>query len=126
MPLEVPMSSSSRFAAPLAAGLLVFATACSEAPTPAARVADADTLRSLPAGEIVGFAAEYESHAWLGIPFAVPPVGELRWKAPQMSPPWDGTLEALESGSPCVASTSTSMRRASHRARFRRTMPSCP
>ena len=96
------MSFPSRLAALLATGLFVFATGCGEAPTPAARVADADTLRSLPSGEVVGFAAEYESHAWLGIPFAEPPTGELRWKAPQMSPPWDGTLEALESGSPCV------------------------
>ena len=96
------MPSPSRIALVFGAGLLAFLTACSETPDPAPRVADADTLRSLPAGKIVGFAAEYDSHAWLGVPFARPPVGELRWKAPQAPAPWVGTREALEAGAPCV------------------------
>ncbi|NNL64817.1 MAG: carboxylesterase family protein [Myxococcales bacterium] len=99
-----PSSPSSRFPMQLAATalLLAFASACSEVPDPAAPVADADTLRELPAGEVIGIAAEYDSHAWLGIPFAEPPVGDLRWKAPRLAPPWNGTLEALETGAPCT------------------------
>lgn len=31
-----------------------------------------------------------------GIPFAAPPVGDLRWKAPQPVIPWDGILETKE------------------------------
>lgn len=31
-----------------------------------------------------------------GIPFAAPPVGDLRWKAPQPVKPWDGVLMADE------------------------------
>jgi len=91
-----------RPAALAAAALLAFGTACSEAPEPAARVAEPETRPTLPSGEIVGFAAEYGSHAWLGVPFAEPPVDALRWKAPRPAPPWEGTHEALESGSPCV------------------------
>lgn len=31
-----------------------------------------------------------------GIPYAQPPVGNLRWKAPKTVKPWDGVLEATE------------------------------
>lgn len=34
--------------------------------------------------------------AFRGIPFAKPPVGDLRWRAPQPVEPWDGVLEAYD------------------------------
>ena len=37
-----------------------------------------------------------------GIPFAAPPVGDLRWKAPQSVVPWDGVRPADKFGSQCV------------------------
>ncbi|HTP87582.1 MAG TPA: carboxylesterase family protein [Bryobacteraceae bacterium] len=37
-----------------------------------------------------------------GVPFAAPPVGDLRWKAPQPVTPWTGVRKADEWGSPCV------------------------
>ena len=40
--------------------------------------------------------------AWLGIPYAAPPVGELRWKAPQPMPTWTGPRPALSNGPQCV------------------------
>ncbi len=36
-----------------------------------------------------------------GIPFAAPPVGELRWKAPQPVNPWEGVRDATRFGSIC-------------------------
>ncbi|EBC5857641.1 carboxylesterase/lipase family protein, partial [Salmonella enterica] len=33
-------------------------------------------------GKIVGVVQE-ETHIWRGIPYAAPPTGELRWRAPQ-------------------------------------------
>jgi para-nitrobenzyl esterase len=37
---------------------------------------------------------------FLGIPFAQPPVGELRFAAPRPARPWDGTRDATEFGPP--------------------------
>ena len=36
-----------------------------------------------------------------GIPFAAPPVGELRWRAPEAHPQWDGVRDATEFGPIC-------------------------
>jgi len=36
-----------------------------------------------------------------GIPFAVPPVGSLRWKAPVPLPPWKGVKQTKEFGPAC-------------------------
>jgi para-nitrobenzyl esterase len=37
-----------------------------------------------------------------GIPFAAPPVGNLRWRAPQPLKPWSGTLQADTFGNSCI------------------------
>ena len=63
--------------------------------------ADASTLRYTTKGKVLGFSDTPDSHAWLGIPFARPPVGELRWRAPQTSESWAGTRQALSVGNFC-------------------------
>lgn len=40
--------------------------------------------------------------AWLGIPYAAPPVGELRWKPPQPPRPWSGVRAMKDYGPPCM------------------------
>ncbi|HEY1805894.1 MAG TPA: carboxylesterase family protein [Terracidiphilus sp.] len=40
--------------------------------------------------------------AFLGIPYAAPPVGDLRWQAPQPALPWKGTREATNFGAHCA------------------------
>jgi para-nitrobenzyl esterase len=39
--------------------------------------------------------------SYKGIPFAAPPVGELRWKAPQPPAAWEGVRELNDFGSDC-------------------------
>ena len=51
-------------------------------------------------GWIRGKACE-NGYAFLGIPYAAPPVGELRWRHPQPVIPWEGVRECFEFGSPC-------------------------
>jgi len=40
--------------------------------------------------------------AFKGIPYAAPPEGALRWKAPQPAPDWKGVRDALEFGPRCM------------------------
>ncbi|ECA5728632.1 carboxylesterase/lipase family protein [Salmonella enterica subsp. enterica serovar Infantis] len=44
-------------------------------------------------GKIVGVVQE-EIHIWRGIPYAAPPIGELRWRAPQPVTPWHDVRQA--------------------------------
>ena len=66
-------------------------------------VASLDTFRVIKQGHIVGFEGEYNNHAWLGIPFAKAPVGDLRWKAPQKAENFKAEVfNALQHGSACT------------------------
>jgi len=40
-------------------------------------------------------------HVWKGISYAQPPIGDLRWKAPQPALAWPGIRHALEFGPMC-------------------------
>lgn len=42
--------------------------------------------------------------SWLGLPYAAPPVGDLRWRAPQPPASWQGVRQADHFGSPCMQS----------------------
>jgi para-nitrobenzyl esterase len=61
-----------------------------------------ESRRTTPGGEVVGFVGRYGSHVWAGLPYAAPPVGDLRWREPRPPEPWTGVREALRPGSPCV------------------------
>src|ERR1700729_1710779 len=40
--------------------------------------------------------------AFLGLPYAAPPVGDLRWKAPQPPAKWKGERDAAKFGAHCA------------------------
>ena len=66
------------------------------------RLIDSNSLVQTKLGEVVGFADNYDTYAWLGIPYARSPEGDLRWRAPQPAVPWQTTLQATDYGSSCV------------------------
>src|SRR5690625_3704292 len=69
---------------------LVFACASPEQPQDLSRVTvEQGVLQGKTEGNLTVFK---------GVPFAKPPVGELRWKAPQPPESWSGTRQALEYG----------------------------
>ena len=67
---------------------------------------DQDSLRNTQEGLVIGMEGENNTFAWKGIPFAKPPIGELRWKAPKDASAWNGTLEAIEFKSACFQGSS--------------------
>lgn len=54
-----------------------------------------------PAGTLQG-AMEAGLKVFRGVPFAVPPVGDYRWRDSVMAPPWRGTRAAIVSAPPCA------------------------
>ncbi|HWJ68713.1 MAG TPA: carboxylesterase family protein [Sphingobium sp.] len=56
---------------------------------------------TLDSGVIAG-SAEAGALSWKGIPFAAPPVGPLRWRAPQPVTPWTGVRAATDYGHDCM------------------------
>jgi para-nitrobenzyl esterase len=53
-------------------------------------------------GRISGVTLPSGVRAFKGLPFAAPPVGELRWKAPQPPSKWEGVRRAEQFGTVCV------------------------
>jgi para-nitrobenzyl esterase len=90
----------ARLVLPLAFVALALVTAC-RAPAPPPPSTDAATQRTLPSGDVAGFVGTYGAHVWRGIPYAAPPVGPLRWRAPDPPTPWQGVRKATAFGPRC-------------------------
>ncbi len=71
----------------------------SAAPVSKAQPAQAVRTRS---GLVEGTLEAGGVRAYRGIPYAAPPVGELRWRAPQPVAAWTGTRKATEFGARCL------------------------
>lgn len=58
-------------------------------------------LLEIEKGQITGIRAASDVDAFLGIPYAAPPVGPLRWKAPRPAQPWTGVFKANKFPTAC-------------------------
>jgi para-nitrobenzyl esterase len=88
-----------RFVLPVA--LLAALAACHRTPAPTPLTADPESGRTLVGGTVVGGVDAYGAHVWRAIPYARPPVGAQRWRAPQPPAAWTGTRDALAPAPPC-------------------------
>ena len=61
----------------------------------------ASPVLTIEGGQVQGVLCDNPGvYAYKGIPYAAPPIGELRWKAPQPVVPWKGVLMADSFGHP--------------------------
>ena len=61
----------------------------------------AATLRNTDLGPVIGGFSPNGAQVWLGIPYAAPPTGALRWRAPQAAQGWVAPRESLSFSSAC-------------------------
>ncbi len=87
--MKIKMNSILKSLVPVLAILLVGAVSAIEEPV------------QLTYGQLSGVNTA-GGQAFLGIPFAAPPVGDLRWKAPQPPTPWQGVRAADKHGPACM------------------------
>ena len=57
---------------------------------------NAELVRDTIYGKVEGIVANQACVSWLGVPYAKPPVGELRWRAPKAPEAWTGILSVKE------------------------------
>jgi para-nitrobenzyl esterase len=83
-----------RIATIMAAIFLVPAIACAAA-------GKVGVVVKAPAGPVKGN-TQNGLHVFKGIPYALPPTGDARWKAPAAVPPWKAPFDATKFGPACV------------------------
>lgn len=65
--------------------------------------ADSKLVRATISGQIRGMVDDTTGTlVWRGVPFAKPPVGELRWRAPQEPERWTGIRETIKTAVKCA------------------------
>ncbi|HEY2037562.1 MAG TPA: carboxylesterase family protein [Steroidobacteraceae bacterium] len=64
------------------------------------RAAQTAPVVRIPQGALAGM-TQGQAAAFLGIPYAAPPVGRNRWRAPQPAPRWDGVRSAKRFAASC-------------------------
>lgn len=84
---------------------LCLVAACATHPGKVGRIRTAtdrtEVLAQTLAGPVRGMEGE-GLQAFLGVPYAAPPVGDLRWRAPQPVKPWTDVRDATRIGADCT------------------------
>ena len=76
--------------------------ACALAQPAVAATPDTATSRTVSGGGVIGYVdTTTGAHAWRAIPFAAPPVGDLRWRAPRPPAAWTGQRTAVTAAPWC-------------------------
>ena len=84
-----------------ALAVAVVGAACSsDSPSPDGQAVHATNYVAVESGLVTS--APNDVRSYLGIPFAAPPVGDLRWKPPQPVRRWDGAKPADKPGAACM------------------------
>lgn len=90
----------------LLAALLVVAAplsaACNDEPEEGGPVVETAS------GRLEGEQTE-DVRSWRGVPYAAPPVGDLRWRPPQPAEPWSGVRSATSYGPACLQGPATAL-----------------
>ena len=71
-------------------------------PSPVASLSP-EPLVAVSGGKIQGAASNRDPDvmSFMGLPFAAPPVGNLRWRSPEPVVAWDGVRDAIAPGPVC-------------------------
>ena len=98
------IQSTSFVRAAAGAAMLLIVVRGGAAPAGAQTVLDPDAPVLVTGGTIRGAvsARNDEIVSFKGIPYAAPPVGDLRWRPPEPVTRWEGVRDASESGAICI------------------------
>ena len=91
----------SRSGSGVAALCMAFVLAAPGADAGATRAIRSDPI-VVESGSLAGTELASGVRAYLGVPFAAPPVRELRWRPPQPLPHWEGTYHAARTAPECI------------------------
>lgn len=84
------------------ASLLMFGALTATSQAIAQEAANSTPRAAITSGTLEGRALPSGVNAYLGIPYAAPPVRELRWREPQPVKAWEGTYHADRFGPQCM------------------------
>jgi para-nitrobenzyl esterase len=102
--LVVALGVAVTAACACAAVLAVSASSSLAVDAPTTPACSSGTTVTVSSGPVCGFVANSDTN-YLGIPYAAPPIGSLRWAPPQAPAPWTSTLQATAYGNACTQSS---------------------